>query len=113
LHALKRDQLVKLCKIHSIKASGKNVELVEKLKAHAKSLPKEDPLNVAARSEDIEMNEAAASEPETSTSSALPRPSEQWEVVMDSIVEEEEPSQDTLRSRNGTKEFGYSTSKCA
>ncbi|KAJ7879844.1 hypothetical protein B0H13DRAFT_2542616 [Mycena leptocephala] len=51
LHSLKRDQLVKLCKIHSIKANGKNVELVERLKSHAKSLPRDSPLSVAFRSE--------------------------------------------------------------
>lgn len=56
LHSLKRDQLVKLCKIHSIKANGKNVDLVEKLKEHAKMLPSDDPLNVAARNE-ISRNE--------------------------------------------------------
>ncbi|KAJ7726876.1 hypothetical protein B0H16DRAFT_1779853 [Mycena metata] len=41
LHSLKRDQLVKLCKIHSIKANGKNVELVERLKTHARNLPRD------------------------------------------------------------------------
>ncbi|KAI0287177.1 hypothetical protein BC826DRAFT_1108625 [Russula brevipes] len=51
LHSLKRDQLVKLCKIHSIKASGKNTELIQKLKNHAASLPHGSPLSVAARSE--------------------------------------------------------------
>ncbi|KAJ7757130.1 hypothetical protein B0H16DRAFT_1457986 [Mycena metata] len=40
LHSLRRDQLVKLCKIHSIKANGKNVELVERLKTHARNLPR-------------------------------------------------------------------------
>lgn len=39
LHALKRDQLIKLCKAHSIKASGKSVDLIERLKQHARSLP--------------------------------------------------------------------------
>ncbi|KAG6853520.1 hypothetical protein C0991_003515 [Blastosporella zonata] len=51
LHSLKRDQLVKLCKIHSIKASGKNIELVEKLRKHAETLPRDSPLSIAARSE--------------------------------------------------------------
>ncbi|KAI3613266.1 hypothetical protein WG66_001420 [Moniliophthora roreri] len=63
LHSLKRDQLVKLCKIHSIKASGKNVELIARLKQVAETLPKNSALSIAARSEealeedgDIEMD---------------------------------------------------------
>ncbi|KAG7095610.1 hypothetical protein E1B28_006336 [Marasmius oreades] len=52
LHSLKRDQLVKLCKIHSIKASGKNVELIARLKAVAETLPKDSALSIAARSEE-------------------------------------------------------------
>jgi hypothetical protein len=35
LHSLKREQLVKLCKLHSIKANGKNVELIQRLRQHA------------------------------------------------------------------------------
>ncbi|KAF9269474.1 hypothetical protein L218DRAFT_1072313 [Marasmius fiardii PR-910] len=54
LHSLKRDQLVKLCKIHSIKASGKNVELIARLKAVAETLPKESALRIAATSEGVE-----------------------------------------------------------
>ncbi|KAL0576108.1 hypothetical protein V5O48_005855 [Marasmius crinis-equi] len=54
LHSLKRDQLVKLCKIHSIKASGKNVELIAKLKAVAEQLPKDSALSIAARSEEVD-----------------------------------------------------------
>jgi len=85
LHALKRDQLIKLCKIHSIKANGKNIELVEKLKEHAKTLPSDDPLSVAARSE----RPREVDEEERMSSS---RPSEQWEMVMDTIQEGEEGS---------------------
>jgi hypothetical protein len=69
LHSLKRDQLVKLCKLHSIKASGKNVELIQKLKHHAASLPLGSPLSVATRSE----------QPQDQ------RPSEQWEIVTEDI----------------------------
>ncbi|KAJ7216502.1 hypothetical protein GGX14DRAFT_604964 [Mycena pura] len=109
LHSLKRDQLVKLCKIHALKANGKNVELVERLKTHAKNLPNDNPLSVALRSE----QEGA---PETQDDEAdrpwMPRPSSQWEVVMDSIMEESEDgsSQGTLSSlKSGTTfsgEFG-------
>jgi hypothetical protein len=83
LHSLKRDQLVKLCKIHSIKASGKNTELIQKLKNHAASLPHGSPLSVAARSEQ-------PGDDGGSVSSRLDsqRPSEQWEVVMEDIPEE-------------------------
>ncbi|KAK0469041.1 uncharacterized protein EV420DRAFT_4937 [Desarmillaria tabescens] len=31
LHSLKRDQLIRLCKIHGVKASGKNVDIAERL----------------------------------------------------------------------------------
>ncbi|KAJ7326261.1 hypothetical protein DFH08DRAFT_1027116, partial [Mycena albidolilacea] len=95
LHSLKRDQLVKLCKIHSIKANGKNVELVERLKSHAKSLPRDNPLSVAMRSEQEGAPEAPQNgeEEEGGVAQAFnPRPSSQWEVVMDSITEEQEDS---------------------
>ncbi|KAF8500245.1 hypothetical protein F5888DRAFT_1368497 [Russula emetica] len=75
LHSLKRDQLVKLCKLHSIKASGKNTELVEKLKRHATTLPLGSPLSVATRSE----------QPQDDANSPPQRPSEQWEIVMEDI----------------------------
>ena len=39
LHSLKRGQLVKLCKMHSLKANGKNLDLIERLKRRAADLP--------------------------------------------------------------------------
>jgi hypothetical protein len=123
LHSLKRDQLVKLCKIHSIKANGKNVELVERLKSHAKSLPRDSPLSVAFRSEQ-EGAPVAQDDDEAETSQEQkafhPRPSSQWELVMDSIMEEAEDSssQGTLSSLKSsttlTGEFGTgsNSSKC-
>ncbi|KAG6857500.1 hypothetical protein H0H87_002125 [Tephrocybe sp. NHM501043] len=135
LHSLKRDQLVKLCKIHSIKASGKNTELIKKLRKHAETLPRNDPLSIAARSEELNedegdgdealtMQEGQAAEHGPSQSAnarwgfQLPRPSEQWEVVMDKIEEAEEgSSQGTLNSlrrvgsNSGTGEFGTDLSK--
>lgn len=121
LHSLKRDQLVKLCKIHSIKANGKNVDLVERLKTHAKGLPRDSPLSVAFRSDQDGAPEAQDDEesvPEEKAS--MPRPSSQWELVMDSISEETEEgsSQGTLSSlKSGSTlagEFGAgsSSSKC-
>ncbi|KAJ7777940.1 hypothetical protein DFH07DRAFT_709390, partial [Mycena maculata] len=107
LHSLKRDQLVKLCKIHSIKANGKNVELVERLKNHAKNLPRDSPLSVAFRSEqegapesqDADEEEERMQE-EGNGNAWMPRPSSQWELVMDSIAEETEDgaSQGSLSS---------------
>ncbi|GLB39926.1 hypothetical protein LshimejAT787_0704360 [Lyophyllum shimeji] len=139
LHSLKRDQLVKLCKIHSIKASGKNTELIERLKKHAGTLFSDSPLSVAARNEEVAgvnvpvgvagedetMDEGQATAEEQSQSSnarwgfQMPRPSEQWEVVMESIEEDEErSSQGTLSSmrtvgsnNGGSGEFGTGMSK--
>ena len=133
LHSLKREQLVKLCKIHSIKATGKNIELIDKLKRHAQTLPKDSPLSIAARSEstgfvscppqDDQTDEEAAPQEGNTTASqfSMPRPSEQWEVVMESIQElEESSSQGTLSSlrtlgsnNGGAGEFGTGNSKCA
>ena len=117
LHSLKREQLVKLCKIHAIKANGKNVELIQRLQQHAQTLPKDSPLSIATRSDnppDIQYERK-----QEDLGSAMPRPSEQWDVVMDSIAEVEENSQGTLSSQrtvndNGTVgEFGTGNSRCA
>ncbi|KAJ2922126.1 hypothetical protein H1R20_g14968, partial [Candolleomyces eurysporus] len=138
LHSLKRDQLVKLCKIHSIKASGKNVDLIQKLKQHAQTLPKDDPLSIAVRGESNEIDEegeeedkeeetsdTVAQEPDSSPVASLerkgsfmPRPSEGWEMVMDSIAEEDENSSsqgtvNSMKTLGGGKagEFGTGSSK--
>jgi hypothetical protein len=108
LHSLKRDQLVKLCKIHSIKASGKNVDLIQKLKDHASNLPPDDPLRIAVHTDDDE---------ESSTLNSK-RPSSQWELVMEDIMEVPEPSRTTISSlrsvtSNAPDEFGTGGgSKC-
>lgn len=112
LHSLKRDQLIKLCKIHSLKANGKNTELIQRLRFHAQSLPKDSPLSVAARSEadDGPMSSEPMEMDECDQLTRMMevdeeplnrhRPSEQWEVVMDSIEEvEENSSQSTLSSQ--------------
>lgn len=127
LHSLKRDQLVKLCKIHSIKANGKNVELIQRLRQHAQSMPKDSPLSIAARSEPtgpipLQAPNSAGEEEEmddpASHRSRMARPSEQWEVVMDSIQEVEEgSSQGTLSSQRTINnpisgEFGTGSSRC-
>lgn len=132
LHSLKRDQLVKLCKIHSIKANGKNVDLIQRLRTHAATLPKDSPLSIAARSEPTgpiptQPNFTARDEEddvpkylsaeEENSFHVKPRPSEQWEML-DSIVEEDEDSQGTLRSQRtiinqNAGEFGTGGSKGA
>jgi tryptophan 2,3-dioxygenase len=102
---------VKLCKIHSLRANGKNVELIHRLRQHAQSLPKDSPLSVAARSEHDgpvpckpmetdDSDQDMMEEDEVQSRTYMTRPSEQWEVVMDSIQEvEENSSQSTLSSQ--------------
>lgn len=129
LHSLKREQLVKLCKIHSLKANGKNVEMIQRLRQHAQNLPKDSPLSIAARSEEVASIKSTETQDEIEVDkgqedlieedeqySRRVRPSEQWEVVMDSIEEaEENASQGTLTSQRtingGTGEFGTGDSK--
>ena len=146
LHSLKRDQLVKLCKIHSIKANGKNAELIERLKQRALELPPEAQHPPSDEDEDDRMNEDEdADAPDIpggmpmdadpapapplanddydmqdvvlTSRFSIPRPSEQWEVVMEDIVEVDETMGGTASSKNSLKtvsngEFGTHTSKC-
>ena len=150
LHSLKRDQLVKLCKIHSVKANGKNSEMIERLKQRALELPPEA-LNMA-EDEDLDLDEALqqgkAEDEDVSMRDiqqeqgdhtlpggmpdsgddydmqdvvltsrfSIPRPSEQWEVVMEDIVEEDECPMGTMSSKNSLRtisngEFGTHSSK--
>jgi hypothetical protein len=131
LHSLKRNQLVKLCKIHSLKANGKNTDIVERLRQHAHTLPPESPLRRAVHNEETRALELAKSIPAESddddgsehgfigsanSSWALQpaRPSEQWEIIMDDIPEEPEyqhsnnGTMSSMRSVNGggVGEFG-------
>jgi len=121
LHSLKREQLLKLCKIHNIKGTGKSVDLIERLKQHAATLPPDAPLNVAVRSED-DSDSTSFDDSSLQRSShhyaAMPRPSEAWEVVMDDIQEVPEMSslQNTLNSlrtvsSDNAGEFGSTNSK--
>ena len=112
LHSLKRAQLVKLCKKYNIKASGKNTELVERLKQHAHNLPQDADMTANVFSEqssdngdDATMDEYDRSE---DTLDRPQRPSEMWEVVMDDIPEEDsnEMQQGTLRSKKSTNTLG-------
>ncbi|KAF8452640.1 hypothetical protein L210DRAFT_910294 [Boletus edulis BED1] len=122
LHSLKRDQLVKLCKIHGLKAGGKNNTLIARLRLRARTLPLDDPLGTPTPSDSPDAKPCADTEDEASDDSregtpinnTLSRPSEQWEVVMDTIAEVDE---ETLRSRGASdrqvSEFGTTTSKVA
>jgi hypothetical protein len=123
LRSLKREQLLKLCKIHNIKATGKNVDLIDRLKQHATALPPDAPLNVAVRSEDdsdsMSVDDSPQRPPHHRSYPPMPRPSEAWEVVMDKIQEvpETSSSQNTLNSlrtvsSDNAGEFGTAGSKC-
>ena len=130
LHSLKRGQLVKLCKMHSLKANGKNTELIERLKRRAAELPPEAVNFQWQDSFDEEGgDEEEGGERENEDECMTPnpfreliqRPSEQWEIVMDDIVEVEENgmSATTTLSTMGNKhaasrlagEFGTGGSK--
>ena len=121
LRSLKREQLLKLCKIHNIKAAGKSIDLIERLKQHAATLPPDAPLNVAVRSEDDSDSMSVDEPPQRLPHRypVMPRPSEAWEVAMDDIQEvpETSSSQNTLNSlrtvsSNNAGEFGTANSKC-
>lgn len=116
LHSLKREQLVKLCKIHSIKASGKNLELIERLKQRAQELP---PEALSAINDDGTLDDASSDmqddQDDSPYSRRMQRPSEQWEIVMEDIEEESESfgtasSKGTLRG-GAPGEFGSHNSK--
>ncbi|KAL1721488.1 hypothetical protein EV715DRAFT_194858 [Schizophyllum commune] len=115
LHSLKREQLVKLCKVHSLKANGKNTELIDRLKQYAQTLPKDAPLSISARKENGEeqgsSEEDGDDDPEAAATCGVVRP------VMERIDEVDEKtssSRGTLSSMRTTGtssgEFG---SKCA
>lgn len=116
LHSLKRDQLVKLCKIHNIKANGKNTDLIKRLQQKAQELPEQ-----ATEDEDVaeeeEEEESDVSDLECGAVGGLrnpiTRPSEQWEVVMEDIEEESSSNMGTLSSMKSMRsgEFGSNTSK--
>jgi len=98
LHTLRRDQLQKLCKYNFIKANGKNTELVERLRVHALTLPKDDPLSIAARSEMDLDDDDGDGDTDDGSHSPNKGPGKQWEV-MESIQEVEENLQGTSSPR--------------
>jgi len=102
LHTLRRDQLQKLCKFNLIKANGKNTELVDRLRRHALTLPKDDPLSIAARSEMDLDDEDGGVDVDYGSQTPVQRPGKQWEV-MESIQEVEENLQGTFSPRASRK----------
>ena len=114
LHSLKRQQLVQLCKSHSLKANGKNVELIDRLKQHGSGLPPES-LDYCWEDSDEEADDVTPS----ATPAPPTRPSEQWEIVMDDIVEVEENGKSAMATLESLKtpvaagEFGTAGSKSA
>ncbi|KAI0791494.1 hypothetical protein BC629DRAFT_366237 [Irpex lacteus] len=121
LNSLKRQQLVKLCKRHALKASGKNVDLIERLKEHGTGLPPEalDYRWELSDGDDEEPNpflSPGPTAPQQTSLSMSTRPSEQWEIVMDDIAEADENGKKTgsvLRTPDKASEFGTAGFKSA
>ncbi len=126
LHSLKRTQLLQLCKHHNVKATGKNPDIIARLKKHALTLPSDAPLHVAVRSEQPKRDDRTD---ETSDdveddddenqdrfgTRRAQRPSEMWEVVMEDIPEESGSLRNTSMSMGSIAsrgEFGTAASKC-
>lgn len=124
LHSLKRGQLVKLCKMHSLKANGKNTQLIERLKKRAADLPP-GAVNFQWKDSSDEEGDGDEDEEEGETENELltpnpfreviERPSEQWEIIMEDI-QEEKSAVNTLASVNSTRtgtagEFGTGGTK--
>ncbi|KIO26669.1 hypothetical protein M407DRAFT_24108 [Tulasnella calospora MUT 4182] len=102
LHSLKRAQLVKICKRHGLKASGKNAELIQRLEEYAKNLSDDSaipgafdvPTSDAPGDDDDEENEDEDDNASTTTKTpsrnlgtVSTRPSEPWSV----LDEDDEP----------------------
>ncbi|KAF8523777.1 hypothetical protein BU17DRAFT_85653 [Hysterangium stoloniferum] len=89
----KRQQLIQLCKRNGIKATGKNTEIIEKLKAHALNNPfSPSSLNEhTGLSSDDDNNKENRRMP-------MPRPSETWSVI-------EEDSREVQRVHLGLKDI--------
>lgn len=100
LHSLKRNQLQKLCKLHKINASGKNVAMVERLEQYALTLSPNaaDKTPVADSLEQASWDESFSEVPEEPAG-------------MSTIIETDEPSiRGTAKSvksgRDAVGEFG-------
>ncbi|KAI5891363.1 uncharacterized protein SCHCODRAFT_02600398 [Schizophyllum commune H4-8] len=115
LHSLKREQLVKLCKVHSLKANGKNTELIDRLKQYAQTLPQDAPLSISARKENGEeqgsSEEDGEDDPEAAATCGVVRPIMER---IDEVDEKTSSSRGTLSSMRTTGtssgEFGSKSS---
>lgn len=83
-----RQQLVQLCKRNGIKASGKNADIIEKLKAHALLDPSSLSQQPFSSDDDQKENRGIV----------MPRPSDQWTVI-------EEDSREVERVHLGLKDI--------
>ncbi|EPQ51766.1 hypothetical protein GLOTRDRAFT_140767 [Gloeophyllum trabeum ATCC 11539] len=119
LHALRRDQLLSLCRRHGLRAQGRNDELIQRLKRHAQALYAEPAGDHDARNEHDEDDDEDEDEDMNvnAKTNMNPRQSEQWEM-MDTIEEMEEGasrqgSLNSLKSARGgaAGEFGTGSSK--
>jgi hypothetical protein len=111
LSSLKRDQLLKLCKIHGVKASGKNVDIVARLQQYATTLPPEMATLPPDNSEET-TGETQGADKRASVIST----SEQWEMVMEAVDETSEvPIRGTLKTMKSAPgnvgDFGTGQSK--
>ncbi|KAG9043080.1 hypothetical protein FS837_010050 [Tulasnella sp. UAMH 9824] len=138
LHSLKRAQLVKICKRHGLKASGKNAELIQRLEEYAKNLSDDSaipgafdvPTSDAPAGDDDEDEEddeddcasTTTKTPSRNLGTISTRPSEPWSV----LEEDQEPkglfptvnSQQTGKTTiaittTGLAEFGTETQPLA
>ncbi|TDL27976.1 hypothetical protein BD410DRAFT_781909 [Rickenella mellea] len=110
LHSLKRNQLVQLCKRHNVKATGKNTDIIERLKDHALTLPSGGSVN------NMEIDEEDKENLVDGSREARHRPSDLWEVVMEDIPEESgsmgtHSSTKSLQLATAHGEFGTGQSK--
>ena len=118
LNSLKRNQLVSLCKLHGIKASGKNSELINKLQDYAMSNPKRDTATMpnlgvqinSSQTGDVSEDADMQSDQEMREADrARMRPSEIWEVIEEETMEEMKKLQE--ESLRGKGSFHSNSSK--
>ncbi|KIY49733.1 hypothetical protein FISHEDRAFT_57993 [Fistulina hepatica ATCC 64428] len=118
LQSLRREQLVQLCKSHSLKANGKNVDMINRLIQYASTLPLDaKPPQHENQSEatDVEMDDGAEAPDLTYT--PLPRPSEVMERI-EEVDERSGSSRGTLSSAHNLNttasgEFGVTDTTCS
>jgi hypothetical protein len=110
LNSLKRNQLVSLCKMHGLKANGKNSDLIDKLQEYAMNNPKRERESAGlpglaqqmnnsetdGGSDDVKMSD------EENEGRARMRPSEIWEVIEEETVEEMRKIQEESLNSKGS-----------